>query len=460
MIAMTLARAAALLDGDLLGEDVRFATVGSDTRSLEPGALFVALQGPHFDGHEFVAAARAKGACAALVSRSPMITDFPLLRVADTRVALGLLGAAWRQRFAGVVIGLTGSNGKTTVKEMVSRILGQRGRVLATRGNLNNDIGMPLTLLRLQDEHDFAVIEMGANHAGEIAYLSQLARPHVAILNNAGHAHLEGFGSLDGVAAAKGEIFQGLEPDGVAVINRDDPYADYWRGLVPDKRCVSFGLDSGADVRAQMRDSAENCFQLVVDGQEIDIRLPMRGGHNVRNALAAAAASLAVGVSLQAIRQGLERMESVPGRLQRFSGRHGSVVINDAYNANPASLEAALVTHGVEPGAKWLVLGDMAELGDGAEQLHAEAGRKARGAGFERLYALGRWARHAVSSFGPGGHHFETAEELIRHLDAAVAGTAHEPLILIKGSRSMRMERIVQALVAEVETPLRERTKR
>ena len=294
---LRLYEAAGLLDGEATGADVAFTAVSTDSRQLSAGALFVALTGPNFDGHDFIAVARERGAVAALVSR-PVADPLPQLRVADTRLALGQLAAAWRSRFTGPLIALTGSNGKTTLKEMIAAILRVRGPTLATEGNLNNDIGVPLTLLRLNGEHACAVIEMGANHPGEIAYLTDLARPDVAIINNAGPCHLEGFGDLAGVARAKGEIFQGLRPNGVAVINRDDEYADYWVGLNPGRRIVDCGLDRPAAVRGEILDSASNRFRLSVDGGEIAIQLPLPGRHNVRNALAAAAAALAVGATL------------------------------------------------------------------------------------------------------------------------------------------------------------------
>jgi len=447
VIALTLAEMAPLLGGELLGPDARISSVGIDSRQLGPGGLFVALRGAHHDGHDFIVQARQQGAAAALVSR-PLAVDLPQLRVADTRLALGRLGAVWRQRFTRPLIALTGSNGKTTVKEMIAAILRCRGRVLATTGNLNNDLGVPLTLLKLGAE-DYAVIEMGANHAGEIAWLTGLARPAVALINNAGPAHLEGFGDLDGVARAKGEIYRGLGPDGVAIINRDDVYADYWSGLVSRRRVIDFGLERPAQVSGQVLEASRNRFRLSAGGRQIDIELPLPGEHNVRNALAAAAASLTVGAGLEEIKRGLESLHAVAGRLQRLSGPDGVTLIHDAYNANPASLAAALSTLGAETGRRWLVLGDMAELGPNAAELHERAGRQARLAGFQRCYALGENSRRAVQSFGPGGVHCDTAEALIQVLRQALAATTDKPILLVKGSRSMRMERIVQALTTE-----------
>ncbi len=444
---LPLREAARLLDGEASGADVAFTTVSTDSRQLFAGALFVALTGPNFDGHDFVPVARERGAVAALVSR-PVTDSLPQLRVADTRLALGRLAAAWRSRFTGPLIALTGSNGKTTLKEMIAAILRVRGPTLATEGNLNNDIGVPLTLLRLNGDHACAVIEMGANHPGEIAYLTGLARPDVAIVNNAGPCHLEGFGDVAGVARAKGEIFQGLRPDGVAVINRDDEYAGYWVGLNPGRRIVDFGLDQPAAVHGEVLDSAVNRFRLSVDGNEMVIQLPVPGRHNVRNALAAAAAALAVGAALTDVGRGLESLRGVDGRLQRLPGRHGGAVIHDAYNANPASLAAALEAVGAGPGRKWLVLGDMRELGPAADDLHARSGAEARVAGFERLYALGEHSRAAVTAFGTGGLHFEDVDALVADLNRDLRQGGEPTVVLVKGSRGMRMERVVAALAA------------
>jgi UDP-N-acetylmuramoyl-tripeptide--D-alanyl-D-alanine ligase len=449
MIKTTLSEAAAWVGGELLGADASFAGVGRDSRTVKPGELFVALRGPNFDGHDFLANARDRGACAVLASRPAPELGLPVVLAPDTRLALGRLAAAWRRRFTGPLIALTGSNGKTTVKEMLSSVLRRRGPVLATRGNLNNDIGVPLTLLELGDDEDYAVIEMGANHAGEIAYLTGLARPDVAILNNAGPAHLEGFGSLDGVARAKGEIFQGLGPGGVAVVNEDDAYADFWHRQTAGKRVVGFGLNRTAEVSGELLGTGVNDFVMRTPEGDSNIRLPLPGEHNVRNALAAAAASLAVGATLDDVRRGLEDMTAVSGRMQRLAGRHGITIFNDAYNANPASLAAALATVAAIGGIQWLVLGDMAELGEGAGGLHEEAGRRARNAGFKRLYALGEWSRHAALSFGVGGQHFYDAEQLIGQLCDALAQVDEKPVILVKGSRSMRMERVVEALVSD-----------
>ncbi len=445
MRSMNLSQAANQVNGRLSGQNLRFTTVSTDSRGLPSGALFVALQGPHFDGHKFVSVARERGACAALVSR-PVDLDLPQIQVDDTRLALGRLAAAWRQDFQGPLLALTASNGKTTMKEMLGSILGCRGPVLVTQGNLNNDIGVPLTLLRLQSQHRYAVIEMGANHPGEIAYLTGLARPDVALLGNAGPAHLEGFGDLDGVAQAKGEIFQGLAPAGVAVINADDTYADYWLNLLGKQRILDFGLQAQTQIGAQIINATKQQIRLRLEDQTVDVRLPLTGRHNVYNALAAAAASFAVGASLENIRLGLESMVPVAGRLQTQMGRSGVTVINDTYNANPASLAAAL--DAVMGAHRWLVLGDMAELGANAEQFHEQAGYQARSAGFERLYGLGDYSRLAVQAFGSKALHFQNIEDLNQTLIEALSETVEQPVVLIKGSRGMRMERVVRTLVS------------
>ena len=443
---MRLDEVARLLAGELRGPSVGFGAVATDSRRLTPGALFVALSGPNFDGHDFVASAREGGAGAALVSR--WVADpLPQVRVTDTRLALGRLAAAWRARFTGPLIALTGSNGKTTLKEMIAAILRGRGATWATEGNFNNDIGVPLTLLRLRPDHRYAVIEMGANHHGEIAYLTALARPDVAVINNAGPCHLEGFGDVAGVARGKGEIFQGLGPEGVAIINRDDPYAAYWKGLNPGRRVLDFGLDGPATVGGRALDPLTHRLEARVGGETVEIQLPLPGRHNLRNALAATAAALAVGASLADARTGLESLRGVGGRLERLRGRHGGAVIHDAYNANPASLAAALEAVGGEPERKWLVLGDMRELGPAADALHGQAGRDARAAGFDRLLAVGEHSRAAVAAFGPNGRHFDDVDALSANLTEALQRAGEPVIVLVKGSRGMRMERVVSALV-------------
>lgn len=452
---MSLGELARLVGGELHGPDRHFDAVGTDTRTLGPGALFIALRGPNFDAHEFIATAAARGAVAALVERD-VATALPTVRVEDTRRALGRLAAAWRDRFAIPLVAVTGSNGKTTVKGMLAAILAARGAGLSTRGNLNNDIGVPLTLLNLRREHRSAVIEMGANHPGDIDTLTHIARPTVALITNAAPAHLAGFGDVAGVVRAKGEIYSGLVPDGSAVINADDPGADQWRALAAPHRIVTFGLNRPADVTArELRlNAALGCsFMLATPAGEAAVGLALSGRHNVMNALAAAAAAHAAGVGLAEIVCGLESMRAVDGRLQLKRGIGESRIIDDTYNANPGSMKAALevLAMSAADGERILVLGDMGELGDAGQALHEQVGREARACGVTRLYAVGVLARAAAAVFGQGAAHFATQEALIAALRADVAALPNgAATVLVKGSRSMRMERVVEALLADV----------
>ncbi len=459
---MTLSEAARALNATLLGDDVVFQAVSTDTRTLQPGDLFIALTGENFDGHIFVAQAIAKGACAILIS-APLESmesvnagiDVPALRVADTRLALGQLSAAWRARFSIPVIAVTGSNGKTTTKEMLAAIFGQRGNVLATQGNLNNEIGVPLTLLRLRKEHRYAVIEMGASHPGEIAYLSSLARPTVALITNAAVAHLGGFGSLDEVARTKGGIYDGLADTGVGVVNADDAYASLWRGIVSERRCVTFGMRTATDVHTDRDEikrqvdsqAVTTIFELHTPVGDVTIALPLLGTHNVMNALAASAAALAAGATLDDIRNGLRGMRAVKGRLTVRQGIHGVRVIDDTYNANPPSVRAAIDVLAAATGPKVLVLGDMGELGDDAPAFHAQVGVQAQAAGINQLYAIGDLSLLAVQSFGNGGHHYASHEGMCAALIAVLPGLGSSTTVLVKGSRFMRMERVVEAIV-------------
>lgn len=440
---MSLAQVANSLKAEVVGADARFMRVSTDTRTLQPGDLFVALEGEHFDGHDYIGIARDKGAIAAMVSKQ-VSTDLPLLLVPDTRISLGAMASFWRKQFSIPVAAVTGSNGKTTVKEMIAAILRQKTTVLATQGNLNNDIGVPLTLLRMQDEHGAAVIEMGANHAGEIQYLSGLTRPNVAVITNAASAHLDGFGSLEGVARAKGEIYTGLDAQGVAVINADDDFAPLWIDLASQHQRILFGLQLDADVTAQWQ-PRESGIQMLLHTPlaEAEILLPLPGRHNVMNALAASAVSLAMGADIEHIVDGLSSLHAVKGRLQQISGLPGMQILDDTYNANPSSLEVALEVLHQASGHKWLVLGDMGELGPSSATVHGHCGRMAREYGVERLYALGSLSRNAVSAFGEGAYWFESADQLLRQLRNDWNGTGS---VLVKGSRLMRMERIVEGL--------------
>lgn len=448
MIALALSEAAQAVRGRLQGADARFVGLSTDSRGLERGNLFVALAGERFDGHDYLDQAAAGGAAGALVSTA--VTDLlPCIRVTDTRLALGGLAAAWRARFDIPLVAVTGSNGKTTVKEMLAAILGMEHQVLATRGNLNNDIGVPLTLARLGTEHTAAVIEMGANHHGEIAYLTGLARPTVALITNAGPAHLEGFGSVEGVARAKGEIYDGLGEQGLAVVNRDDAYADYWLERVQGRRVMTFGLDPRADVTAQAKPlDVGQQLSLRTPAGETELRLPLPGRHNALNALAATAAALGAGASLAAVRSGLEAVHAVDGRLQVHRCADGIGVIDDSYNANPGSVGAALEVLAQLPGEHWLVLGDMGELGGESRQLHRDIGTRAAAAGCDRLFTLGGDAASAAEAFTGPAAHFDDFESLQAELEAQLHPGVQ---VLVKGSRSMRMERVVQALLARLQ---------
>ena len=441
---MDLGEAALAVAGRVEGEPVAFGGVSTDSRTIAPGELFVALKGERFDGHDHVSDARSRGAVAALVSRP--VPQAPLVIAPDTRVALGKLAAHWRSRHFLPLVALTGSNGKTTVKEMLAAILavhcGDRALVLATEGNLNNDIGMPLTLLRLRDHHHFAVIEMGMNHEGEIDYLTRIAQPTVALVNNAHRAHVGILGSVEAIARAKGEIYAGLKANGVAIVNEDDAHADYWKSLNAGRRIVTFGLGTGADVRAT---AAGPQMRIVTPQDAFAVTLHVAGEHNLRNALAACAAAHALGIPVAAMQQGLGEFPGVPGRLQRRRGPAGAWVIDDSYNANPESMRAAIDVLAAQEGRRVFVMGDMGELGAEAPSMHAEVGEAARHAGIDTLFALGEASREAVRAFGAGARHFAGHEALI---EAARGEAGHGVTFLVKGSRFMQMERVADALAS------------
>ena len=439
------------LEAPLHGADARYTRVTTDTRQLAPGDLFVALRGENFDGHAFLNEACRAGAAGALVTE-PQPVSLPQVVVNDTLRGLQDYAQSWRGDFHIPVVGVTGSNGKTTVKQMLSAILARRGPVLATAGNLNNHIGVPLTLLSLRAEHKAAVIEMGANHLGEIARLAELARPDVGMVNNAGDAHLEGFGSREGVARAKGEMFTALGDRGVAVINADDEYAPLWREMAGGADIITFGLSEDADVqavhpRAEPPEApAAMDFTLRTPEGRQGIRLPLPGLHNVRNALAAAACAIAIGLDARDIAAGLLNVKPAPGRLSWRKTTNGARLLDDTYNANPSSLRAGLELLTSVKARHWLVLGNMGELGRGAEQMHFAAGEEARALGVERLYTAGELAREAARGFGDGAVHFDDLGALIAEVRERLSpGVA----VLVKGSRSARMERVVAALTGE-----------
>lgn len=445
---LNLHEAAHLIDAQAHGPDALFSAVTSDSRAIGGGDLFVALRGERFDGHDFVAQAIALGAAGVLVDHAkPEWDGLPLLVVDDTRLALGRLAHQWRLKINPALLAITGSNGKTTVKEMCAAILraatGPDG-VLATAGNFNNDIGLPLTLLKLRAQHRYAVIEMGMNHPGEISYLTKLARPDVALINNAHSAHLAGLGSVAAVAQAKGEIFEGLAPKGVAVINADDPHAELWRELAHGHRVETYALQLAAEVSAHYRCEPDGSWiKLSTPQGGIELELHAPGLHNVRNALAATAGALALHIPLGRIAHGLETFRPVKGRLQARPALHGAKLIDDSYNANPGSVRAAIDTLAAWPGKRVLVFGDMGELGEEALRLHQEIGAYAKQAGLDRLLALGELSQAAARAFGDGGQHFETIEDLLHEAENQLAP---QTVMLVKGSRFMKMERVIQSL--------------
>jgi UDP-N-acetylmuramoyl-tripeptide--D-alanyl-D-alanine ligase len=445
MLSLRLSDVARWTGGRLHGADAAVSSVSTDTRSLGPGALFVALKGERHDAHDFAAAARERGAAALLTMRQ-LDVDLPQVIVADSLAALGDLAAAVRAQSRARVIGITGSNGKTTVKTLLASILAGHGRTHVNAGNFNNEIGLPLTLLAMPADSEYAVLEMGAGKPGDIAYLARIAQPDVALVNNVAAAHLERMGSLQGVAQTKGAIYRALPADGVAVINADDAFAEYFAVLAAPRRVIRYGLLRRAEVSAAFEADTpvDGRFRLLTPAGNLEVALPLPGRHNVMNALAAAAAASALGVPLTTIKAGLETAPNVAGRLLRREHASGAVVVDDSYNANPGSFAAAIATLAGEPGQRLLVMGDMAELGADAERLHAETGALARRAGIQRLLAVGRLSRAAVDAFGQGATHYPDQPALIEALRSELrAGVT----ALVKGSRSSAMDRVVHALV-------------
>jgi UDP-N-acetylmuramoyl-tripeptide--D-alanyl-D-alanine ligase len=450
MMPWRLSELAKIADGQVVGDDCSFTSVSTDSRTLKPSALFVALSGPNFEGHDFVAAAAASGAAAALVERA-LPAALPQVVVPDPLAALSMFAREWRRQFHIPLIGVTGSNGKTTTKELIGAILSRIGPTLVTRGNLNNHIGVPLMLLELTVAHRFAVIEMGANHLGEIAHLANIAEPTIGMVTNAGAAHLEGFGSLQGVATGKGEMFRSLPVEGVAIINADDVFSPEWRDSSTAERVLTFGFEQPADFMAHKVNTSTDQsgflteFELVTPYGSRPATLALAGLHNLRNALGAAAAACAAGVEIDDIVAGLAMMKRVAGRLELKAAINGAFIVDDSYNANPSSLKAGLDAFRNFGGVRWLVLGEMRELGAASDELHAEVGRYAHQAGIQRLFAVGEHSRFAVEAFGPGAQWFADLDSLISDLRGAIgAGVA----ILIKGSRANRLERVTAALAA------------
>jgi UDP-N-acetylmuramoyl-tripeptide--D-alanyl-D-alanine ligase len=456
MIApLDLREIATALQADYSGVALPITGVSTDTRTLAVGDLYVALRGDRFDGHQFIDAAIAAGAVAVVVDHPVQISSpgcVQQLVVRDTREAYGLIARCNRRHFGGPVVGITGSAGKTTCKEMIAAILARAGDTLATQGNLNNEVGVPRTLLQIGASHRFAVIEMGAARAGDIEYLCRFAEPDVGVVTAIMPAHLEGFGSIETIANTKGEMFAGLAANGVAIINADEPYVSLWRQLAGNRRVVTFGLDDGAnavgpDVSARaIQHSLEGTrFELNAPQGRIDIVLGLLGRHNLRNALAAAAATLTVGASLAAVRDGLAELKPVAGRLQPRRGLTGNTVIDDSYNANPGAVKAAIDVLASYTGRRLLVLATMAELGPDSELLHRDVARHARLRGIEALWLVGPWAQAMASEFGSDSRVFADNADLIAHIRYTDTADA----ILVKGSRSTRMETVVAALCGD-----------
>ena len=445
MLNLALSTIAQWTQGRLLGGDVEVQSVAIDSRTLKPGALFVALRGEHHDGHDFVEAAQCNGAAAALVER-PLATDLPQVVVADGERALGALAAGVRARSAACVVGITGSNGKTTVKTLLAGILSRHAPTHFSSGSFNNEIGLPLTVLSVPPDTRFVVLEMGAGKPGDIAYLAQIAKPRIGLVNNIAPAHLERMGSIEMIAQTKGALYSALPADGVAVINADDVFA----GCSPDppqgRRVRLFGPDPPADVSARF-DASSNpgAFTLVSPAGEIEVSLALGGRHNTMNALAAAGLALACAVPLETIKRGLESASAVPGRSARRAHASGAWLIDDTYNANPASFAAAVATLAACNGRRILVAGDMRELGPGAQSLHAQVGELAKASGIDALYAVGELSEATARAFGRQARHFADQATLIEALrDELVAGNT----LLIKGSRGSAMDRVVDALLA------------
>ncbi len=443
----------ASLGAEVHNGDATFSSVNTDTRTLVAGDLFVALRGENFDAHNFLQQAVEKNVCALVVERFDSSIALPQLVVRDTLLALGQIAAMNRNAFGKPVLAITGSSGKTTVKTMLADILQECGNVHATKGNFNNHIGVPLTLLQITADHDFAVIEMGASAIGEIAYLCSLACPQVTMINNVMPAHIEGFGSIEGIAQAKGEIYKNLTSSDMAIINVDDKFAPQWlSGLKASVIRVSL-RDTQADCYAEdiIFSSDSVAFNLILRGEKITISLNALGEHSVRNALMAAAMASAVGASFKNIKQGLERFAAVSGRMSRHVGLNHSLIIDDSYNANPGSVRAAIDVLSVREGKRIMVLGDLAELGENAADLHAQLGSYAKEKKLDHFFTLGAFTQYADNAYGQqdGVHHFIERNLLIEKLKGL---TSPDTTILIKGSRSARMDLVVSALCSSGES--------
>jgi UDP-N-acetylmuramoyl-tripeptide--D-alanyl-D-alanine ligase len=443
MITMTLAQATNVLGCKGVGVTAGFKGITSDSRLVENGMMFAALGGDQVDGHDFAANAMNDGASCVLVSRELEI-PCPQLVVPDVLLALGKLAAWWRTETDPCVVAITGSNGKTTTREMVTRILELNANVHSTSGNYNNELGLPLTLFGLNREHRYAVLELGASKGGDIAYLAGISAPDIGLVTNVGPAHLQGFGNEEGVARAKGELYQALPPDGSAAINADEQWHDLWLEMCPAKSRITFGREATNDVYPE---TVSHNKEIRTPGGSFPLNLHLPGEHNLQNALAATSIALTLNIPLDQIRQGLEDARPVPGRLNLIHSASGWTVIDDTYNANPASLYAALQVLTHQRGEPWLVLGDMKELGRGSRKMHAEMGEAARALGVKKIFAVGDSTVFTVDAFGPGGRHFVDHASLLEALCSEInAGIT----CLVKGSRSMGMEQVVQAITGPI----------
>jgi UDP-N-acetylmuramoyl-tripeptide--D-alanyl-D-alanine ligase len=441
---MRLSAIAMWTHGRLLGDDASIQSVAIDSRKIKPGDLFVAFKGERVDGHDYLADAKARGAAAALVERRVEI-DLPQVQVENAELALGDLASAVRAQRNARVIGITGSNGKTTVKTLTASILSRHGRTHFNTGSFNNEIGLPLTLLWMPEDTEYAVLEMGAGKPGDIDYLAAIARPDIGLVNLIAPAHLERMGTIEMVAETKGAVYRALPADGVAIINADDAFASFFAGLAGGRKVLRFGLDHKADIGADILDQRVDGshFVLSTPHGDADVQLPLPGRHNIANALAASAIALALDVPLDTIVEGLEQAVAVEGRLKRIAMPAGWTLIDDSYNANPSSMHAAIDTLALAQGERWLVLGDMAELGNDARALHAGVGRHARERGIQKVFAVGPLSAAAVEAFGAGATYFADKASLIGALQAQLhAGVT----CLVKGSHSAGMEHVVAAL--------------
>jgi UDP-N-acetylmuramoyl-tripeptide--D-alanyl-D-alanine ligase len=454
MISLTLTELSQAVSGQLIGKNLTIDTISTDSRALKTGNVFLALQGPNFDGHKFVTQASELGCSAVIVQKAQGNLTIAQIVVEDTHQALGDIAAYVKAKVAPKTVAITGSSGKTTVKEMVAAILNRLGNVLATKGNFNNDIGVPLTLLRLEEKHDFAVVELGANHIGEIAYTSALVKPDVAIINNIAAAHLEGFGDLCGVARAKGEIFSGLSAGGVAIYNQDTQWADKWQWRLTDKTVRRFSCKDSADCYSQQEILNENgCakFKLTTPMGSTFIELNVPGHHNVCNAVAAATIAIEFGASLDDIRLGLAEMAEVKGRLNLHPLDSKTKLIDDTYNANVESINAASDLLASYPGRRILILGDMGELGGEARRYHQEVGEHAKSKNINDLLTLGVLSQNASDAFYQGQNtqtqHFSSKEKLMSRLQQLLQGEEQQVTILVKGSRSAHMEYVVADII-------------